>query len=749
MLLGTSCQNEEIVSRAEGQEFSLTLDMGAKSRTMMGENGAVWGDNEALYVVGDGGKSYGTLTMVWKSEDGKSAMFSGKITGDAGKLEHMVYPVPNGGNIISVKSLIGGNHNAPMVGRIVDGEVNGLGYEGGLVKLDFSTAAEDEDFTVKATNADGELIVGGYYQFDPVNGTLTYHEVEGSTLSIDNVPANGIVWLPVASDAPKGTPETITVSVTDKYGNTISGNVNINQGGAAASDNNSFPAMTYNETTGLAPDSEDVESVNGADALKTAFTNGGQYTLTSDVTITQALTLAEGKALYLDLGEFTITADFAGGAIINNGTLNITNGYIVNDNAGTADAAGRAHGIVNYGTLTLKDVNVGSDEMGGNAVRNEGGDITINGGTFKSRDRSTEQGWGYVFYNIAGTMTINSATSTGKPNGMFSCNNGEIDVNGGTYTIESGANTWYMALTSPDGDPANAPGTGIINLNAGTFTWNAGTSCKEVLKGNVIIDHTKADCNWVTKVNTGDALRTAIANNDGKPIILVDGTYEGLFDIENKKSIVIEASNGTKPVIRGMVYIASSNVVMRGLTFTNPDAVKTVPDNAGDLVDQHVNGNKPVVGVYTNSNVYFERCVFDLTSNINYGYYSYALTNATFKGCIFNCNKIRPIANNGDAITVTGCTFNDQYHYSVRIFENSEKLQNVEYTNNTVLGTNDKGEFEGVNISKKGGSATVLGNFTIKGNTAGLKYRHHKNVTMSSNCKYESDIANFAFEKEG
>ena len=59
-----------------------------------------------------------------------------------------------------------------------------------------------------------------------------------------------------------------------------------------------------------------------------------------------------------------------------------------------------------------------------------------------------------------------------------------------------------------------------------------------------------------------------------------------------------------------------------------------------------------------------------------------------------------------------------------------------------------KGEFEGINISKKGGNAVVLGNFTIKGNTDGLKYRHHKNVTMDANCEYDTDIANFAFERE-
>ena len=42
MLLGTSCQNEEIVKQVTTEEFTLKLDMGANSRTMMSENGPVW-----------------------------------------------------------------------------------------------------------------------------------------------------------------------------------------------------------------------------------------------------------------------------------------------------------------------------------------------------------------------------------------------------------------------------------------------------------------------------------------------------------------------------------------------------------------------------------------------------------------------------------------------------------------------------------------------------------------------------------
>ena len=74
-------------------------------------------------------------------------------------------------------------------------------------------------------------------------------------------------------------------------------------------------------------------------------------------------------------------------------------------------------------------------------------------------------------------------------------------------------------------------------------------------------------------------------------------------------------------------------------------------------------------------------------------------------------------------------------------------MQTVVYTNNVVTGTNDKGEFEGINISKRAGSATILGAFTIKGNTEGLKYRYHKNNTMSDACTYDVDNG-IVFERE-
>ena len=235
------------------------------------------------------------------------------------------------------------------------------------------------------------------------------------------------------------------------------------------------------------------------------------------------------------------------------------------------------------------------------------------------------------------------------------------------------------------------------------------------------------------------------AASNGATINVSNATYDvNSLDIVNK-NLTFVASNGA--TIKGLVYLTDSNVKFEGFTFTNPDAVKTTACTPGDLIDDHVNGNKPVVGAYVATTVAFEDCHFDLQGNVTYGFWGYADNNVTFDGCTFECYKKRPIASNGDKTTVTGCEFNNQYHYSVRLFENSNNKQTVVYTNNVVKGSNDKGEFEGINFSRKGTPATILADFTIKDNTAGLKYRYHAEATMSAACTYDTDGVVFVQEQ--
>ena len=265
------------------------------------------------------------------------------------------------------------------------------------------------------------------------------------------------------------------------------------------------------------------------------------------------------------------------------------------------------------------------------------------------------------------------------------------------------------------------------------------------------VEYTWAEGDYLVSENgavvTSAAALTAALKAKQAKIVLMDGTYEGLFDLTGIENASIVAAEGANPTINGMVWANNTTATLKGLTLSNPNGVQH-PNTSNSQYFTTINNQYPLVGAYLNANIKLEECTLNIVGPTVYGFYGYAANSPEFVNCTFNCNKIRPIANNGPAITVTGCTFNDPYHYAVRIFENSEELQTVVFTNNIVQGANDKGEFEGINISKKGGTATVYGDFTITGNTAELKYRHHANVTMAESCTYSTDIEGFAFEKE-
>ena len=361
-------------------------------------------------------------------------------------------------------------------------------------------------------------------------------------------------------------------------------------------------------------------------------------------------------------------------------------------------------------------------------------EVTFNNCVFNSAGKSilvyTEKRDGLAVVNI-NDCTINaSAPAEGKA---------AIEVD--SSFPNGGSNPAYAVNIN------DTTANGFANGNvSGNSLWNnkKGNNLTLYVDGVCYVAPTPVAENGNYTVLTGAGLQYAIANiEEGKTItLLAEGSYEGLFDLSNK-NITLLSTNGAE--IKGLLWLNHCAPVIKGITLSNPKGVQH-PNPTNSQYYNTINGQYPLVGAYNYANPRFENCVFNLVGPTVYGFYGYALNSPVFEGCTFDCNGIRPIANNGDAITVNGCTFNNQYHYSVRIFENAGNAQKVVYTNNTVQGTNTKGEFEGINISKKGNTAVVLGEFTISGNTAGLKYRHHKNVTMSGDCTYPGDVK--AFEKE-
>ena len=230
-------------------------------------------------------------------------------------------------------------------------------------------------------------------------------------------------------------------------------------------------------------------------------------------------------------------------------------------------------------------------------------------------------------------------------------------------------------------------------------------------------------------------------------IRLADGVYNAEYFYLKGKNINISAVNPGNVTINSFVHLNGGKYNFNGITFMNPNQ-NTNPEAIGE--EQKAFQYKSCVGVANMpTEVLFEDCKF-VIENVDYAMWAHCYTTSIFENCYFECNHLRPIATNGPRTIVNNCVFNNQHHYALRLFENNHNSQYVEFTNNTITGTRSPGKVdsEGINISKKDGSANITGTFVIKGNTDGLKYRHHEKVTMDASCVYDTDIENFAFERE-
>ena len=375
-------------------------------------------------------------------------------------------------------------------------------------------------------------------------------------------------------------------------------------------------------------------------------------------------------------------------------------------------------------SLVINDADIVS--KGGAVAAVNGAKATFNGNKIALNSSSTSGR--YLFYTegAGSVITINggefsfSSTLNQRRAYVYASEGTTVYINGGTFGKAS----------KRSGYEAGILGSGNVVISGGTFGFDP----TPWLSPDSIVE--KVGDNWVVTgaqfIYSTDQLQEAIANaKDGQTLYLVNGDYVGHFDFTGK-NLIVKGSNGAA-YFKGMVWADTCNVTFQDVHFTNPDGVQH-PNPTNSKYYTTVNNQYPLIGAYNNANVQFVNCTFHITGPTVYGFYGYAHNDPVFERCRFECNGIRPIANNGDSMTITGCTFVDAYHYAVRIFENAGERQTVIFKDNKMEGTNAKGEFEGVNISKKGDSAVVFADFTISGNTADLKYRYHKNVTLDASC---------------
>ncbi len=180
---------------------------------------------------------------------------------------------------------------------------------------------------------------------------------------------------------------------------------------------------------------------DNAEAFIAAVANGGIVSLQENITISETITVAEGKNVTIELNGKTIT-----------GPIN------------ARDAEGnRIHIIVNKGNLTINGGTISSiAENGGSAILNTG-ILTLNEVTANGAPSNTDTGTASYAVNTEGAgskLTVNNSTINGR--GAIGATKGtKVEINGGKYHTPAVA--WGHAIY------ATNEGTEVV-INDGIFS---------------------------------------------------------------------------------------------------------------------------------------------------------------------------------------------------------------------------------------------------------------------------------------
>ena len=227
--------------------------------------------------------------------------------------------------------------------------------------------------------------------------------------------------------------------------------------------------------------------------LEAAIANGGNVTLSGDVTLLESLVIEKGQVV-LDLNGNTITAPlFSAFEVMNGGELTLKNGKVVAYESTVRAIGGKV--IVESGEYTSTGTALDKPATYRYSLDcREGGELIINGCTFKSNNGMINVGStvtinGGKFENIVEkTMTrhfayvsapliINDGEFYGKANssagGCFFCGaaaGGDIQVNGGKFTSLWTSGSVNRIFEVYFGGKINVTG-GMFNTNGGIATF--------------------------------------------------------------------------------------------------------------------------------------------------------------------------------------------------------------------------------------------------------------------------------------
>ena len=212
MLNVTSCQNEEITEKQEGQMVTIQAAFGTGTRTTLEENGSgyatKWSAGDQIYVADEWGFVSGVLTLV-EGEGKSSGTFSGVVSGNPAALSYAVFPVPADGKI-GLNTVDASQTDAPMSASINGLKAN-FKNECGLVKLTVYNLPENADIRLSAKDIAGSLLVNAQ------DGTILESSATGDEIKIQNAKSGQAFFVPVlAGDTPSQAEFTLSINGAKK-----------------------------------------------------------------------------------------------------------------------------------------------------------------------------------------------------------------------------------------------------------------------------------------------------------------------------------------------------------------------------------------------------------------------------------------------------------------------------------------------------------------------------------------------------
>ena len=227
--------------------------------------------------------------------------------------------------------------------------------------------------------------------------------------------------------------------------------------------------------------------------FEAAIAEGGNVTLAADITLLESVVI-EGKKVVLDLNGKTVNAPLFSAFEVKNGAeLTIKNGKVVAYESTVRAIGGKA--IIESGEYTSTGTALDSPATYRYSLDcREGGELIINGGTFKSNNGMINVGStvtinGGKFENVvektltrhfayvSAPLTINDGEFYGKANssagGCFFCGaaaGGDIQVNGGKFTSLWTSGSVNRIFEVYFGGTINVTG-GMFNTNGGITTF--------------------------------------------------------------------------------------------------------------------------------------------------------------------------------------------------------------------------------------------------------------------------------------